>query len=162
MREFPEDTTGTPTPDFDPQELCVDGFYYRTNKWGRVVDNGKTTDPFEHGGGLYFSLLDLPEDEAWDGDDHIDFDFLPLEQHVAIHAVIDCDSGGFVEDFGYGVVRYEEAIDTLQGMMDEAWEWFGNNHPEHFDKVDESDAMRVMQSLQEVVFAHGKSEIPED
>lgn len=110
----------------------------------------------------YFKLQDYTVSDGYgdmrwslsseDGEDSIYFDFTRLSDEVgdwvgsyyAVQSAIDCNTGGFVEDYSADVVTVEELQSTIDSMIDSAIEWFGNNYPNQMNRIcDEAEKLRV-------------------
>lgn len=63
-----------------------------------------------------------------DDEDRIFFDYYPLPEwygeHYVVQAVLDCGTAGFCEDWVALIVRKNELVNTLCGLVDGAVEWF--------------------------------------
>lgn len=82
-----------------------------------VIFNGETTDPY--------GLL------AWtigSDDDFYCFDYLVLPGgYIAIHSVINSETGSFIMDGDYEIAPYEQAHVIAAQMIDRAWTWCYDN-----------------------------------
>jgi len=66
-----------------------------------------------------------------DGDDFHCFDaavvHLDSGDMIAIHSVINSETGCFIQDGGYDIVKPEIAVAVAQGMVDQAYDWMADN-----------------------------------
>jgi len=81
---------------------------YRINRWGPAYDQktGETTDPYEH--------------LTWvvgNDDTFVCFDHVAFGAEVAIHAVVNSESGCFIDTFAYSIVSSEEAFAEACGIV---------------------------------------------
>lgn len=120
-----------------PKVECkeFDGYYYPTDDSGTPgeMEKGmvegtwflKLPDPLEHLRGV--SITEHPDGTG--ETDGIYLDYLILEAHVVLDATIDCDTGGFTDRFTLAVVRHDDAVEELEGMIATACDWMAENYP---------------------------------
>jgi hypothetical protein len=66
------------------------------------------------------------------GDDFHCFDYAELPNGaVALHSVVNSETGSFIQDADYRVVHHSDAVDVAEGFVDEAieWLWWGGGKP---------------------------------
>lgn len=101
--------------------------------WHTVSEDKSTamelTSPYGH-------LEYVVGGETEDGGDFMTcFDFAELpDGRIVLHAVVNSDSGGFIEGAGYLVVSKINAVRMAQGMTDEAMDALAANEMEHDQK----------------------------
>jgi hypothetical protein len=65
------------------------------------------------------------------GDDFYCFDVAVVHfnsgDKIALHSVINSETGGFIQDGEYKIVPPDQALAVAQGMVDEAHDWMFNN-----------------------------------
>lgn len=101
---------------------------YPMDEYGHHLDpNDKRGDEARELTSPYGSL----EYAIGSGDDFHCFDFAILEKGkkkwVALHSVINSETGSFIMDGSYEVVTPEEAPNVALGMIDQAMEWVHDN-----------------------------------
>jgi hypothetical protein len=69
-------------------------------------------------------------------DDFVCFDYRTIKatggrEFVVLHSVINSETGGFIETFGYHIVSRKKAVMTARLMTDSAYEWLGINGIRH-------------------------------
>lgn len=106
--------------DYLYQDIKGQKYGYPVDEWGHLLDKndirGKQardlTSPY---GALEYAI--------GNGDSFACFDYAILDNGlVALHAVVNSETGGFIQDFGYEVVPLNEAPGIAMGMMDAAFE----------------------------------------
>jgi hypothetical protein len=70
---------------------------------------------------------------------------------VALHSTINSETGSFIQDGAYEIVRDEDAAATAQGFCDQAWEWCFNNGIRYNRRNCERDQRRFLQYVQQLV-----------
>lgn len=63
------------------------------------------------------------------GDDFICFDFACEDGWMKLHAVVNSETGSFIEDFGKAaIVRYQDAVAEAVSMTEAALDWCATNN----------------------------------
>lgn len=84
---------------------------------GYAEYEGRTTDPLC---GLGFRIGNT--------EDFIVFDYLRLPgSYIALHSVLNCGSGNFVQNHNYRIVTRENARQAAIDLVGRAWDWLNAN-----------------------------------
>ncbi len=114
----------------------------KTNDYNHAIDeHGNTTDPYGHrayGVGTE--------------DDFVCFDYMVFEDEgttkVALHATVNSETGSFIEDFDYQVVKKNEAMLIASEMAGDAIGWAADNEIEPDVKGWDHGIKRFIQDLE--------------
>jgi hypothetical protein len=100
----------------------ADGYAKRIDEHGNptkdwINEEGKdATDPYGH---LIWSV--------GTDDDFICFDHCRIGNFMVLEAVVNSETGSFIDTFAYEEVDLADAEATAIGMVDNAWGWVGGN-----------------------------------
>jgi len=85
------------------------------------------------------------------GDDFYCFDYRTVNtkqgEMIVLHSVINSETGGFIQDGEYWIVPPKGAINILEGMVDSAIEWCGENEIRHSKSGWNQDPWYVFRAL---------------
>jgi len=111
---------------------------YKLDKHGHAVRNdGETTDPYGH---ITWSV--------GNGDDFHCFDFLDLGDKIALHSVVNSETGSFIQDAQYGIHDKDVALDVAKEMVDDAISWLVDGGEEVI--LEDDDKGSAIEFLREV------------
>lgn len=129
--------------DYSTHEIAnwetINGTMVPLDKWGHYLnwntvseDKGTAqalTDPY---GTRNFAVGNSEGDKECKGDWTVFFDFDELpDGRIVLHAVVNSESGGFIEDFDYKVVARINAADMAKDMVYAALEGVAENNVRH-------------------------------
>jgi hypothetical protein len=133
-------------PDLDKYGLHIvnDGLYERLEQDGCTL-----TDPYEH---ITWSV--------GNNDDFVCFDyaFICDGKYVVLHATVNSETAHFIDRFAYEVVPFEEAIDTMLGIIDRAWEWCYVDDMKFNKQNSRRSTAKLLSQLQRDVLATSKEQ----
>lgn len=122
---------------------------YALDQYGHAVRNedGKSTNPVDSGFSVGFS------------EDFVYFDFLELggeSNEIALHSVIDCGSGHFIQDDEYIIVPRSQALVSAYHVVAKAYEWCALNEV-HGESEDGDGECLAIQWLRKVAAVSGET-----
>ncbi len=123
------------------------------NQYGHVAIDDAKTDPYDS--------LDYA---VGSGDDFVCFDwaFFAHEgrNYIALHATLNSETGGFIQDFDYKVLDWSsdmegETLATANEMVLQALDWAAENGVRHSKKGWNQDPFYFVRGLARSIYRHG-------
>lgn len=114
-----------------PEEIPV-GNITRTEMEILLKASEAESDPYGH---ITWSISVPVDPEETDETDLICFEHTILKDgRVLLHAVLDCESGHFIEDFVRCLCTADGAVEEAEGIIDHAMDWFGEHA--HYESLE--------------------------